>query len=107
MVEVKRIADGKEYIVGYTCMMAPCHSREQGKVFKMFQVYTGNKDIAGDIHFFECIRDKWIWIRDYSFINLNGDPKLLDTYDKIPSDEDIQFETFERLIFYSLCLVLK
>ena len=102
MEEIRSFAENEEYIVGYTCMMAPCHNREQGKVFKMLQVYTGDKEIAGDIHFFECVRDKWIWIRDYSFINLNGDPRLLNAYDNIPRFEEVQFKTFERLIFYSL-----
>lgn len=104
MEKIIRKVDNKNYLVGYTSMMAPCHEREQGKVFKMFQVYSEDEDIAGDIHFFEYKAGSWVWIRDYSFINLSGDPRLLDTYDRIPKTEEIYFETFERLIFYTLHL---
>jgi len=104
MEVIKRKVDDRDYIVGYTCMMAPSHPREQGKVFKMFQVHIEDSKQMGDLHFFEFVADKWIWIRDYSYINLNGSTSLLDTYDNIPHGEMVEFETFERLVFYALYL---
>ena len=95
--KITRKVNGEEYTVGYTCMMAPTHEREKSKVFKMLQVHSSN-----DIHFFECINDRWILIPDYSFINLSGNEKLIDTYMSLPRNESIDFETFERLIFYCL-----
>lgn len=95
--KITKKVNGEEYIIGYTCMMAPTHTREKTKVFKMFQVYS-----TQDVHFFECINDKWILIPDYSFVNLEGNERLLDTYMNLPRIESIEFATFERLIFYCL-----
>lgn len=95
--KIIRKVNGEEYIIGYTSMMAPTHTREKSKVFKMLQVHSSD-----DIHFFECINDKWILIPDYSFVNLSGNERLLDTYMNLPRNEDVDFETFERLVFYCL-----
>jgi hypothetical protein len=97
MEVIKRTVEGKDYIVGCSCMMAPCHVREKGKVFKMLRVHH-----TEDVHFFECINDKWILIPEFSFINLYGNERLIDAYMNLPRDEEIEFDTFVRLVFYSL-----
>lgn len=100
--KITKEINGEEFTIGYTCSMAPCNLLKSGKVFKMFRVYSLDPLEEGDIHFFECVDDKWILVPDYSFVNLSGNQRLIDAYMNLPRGENIEFDTFVRLVFYAL-----
>lgn len=100
--KITREINGEKFTVGYTCNMAPCSLLKSGEVFKMFKVFSTDPLEEGDIHFFECLDDKWILIPDYSFVNLSGNQRLIDAYMNLPRGEQIELETFVRLVFYAL-----
>lgn len=94
--------NNEDYLLGWTSIMAPSCQSANGKVYKMFEVHTLHPLQQGDIHLFEYIGEKWILMQDNSYINLEGNPRLITMYQNLPRNEDIEFETFIRLVFYEL-----
>jgi hypothetical protein len=101
---IRKYKNNEDYLLGVASMMAPTCQAFEGKILKMFRVHSFLPQEEGDIHFFEY-RDednKWILMPEMSFINREGNKKLIDLYQDLPRNEKIEFETFIRLIFYSL-----
>lgn len=94
--------NNEDYLLGWTSIMAPSCSSANGKVYKLLEVHTHHPLQQSDLHFFEYVEEKWILLQENSYINLEGDPRLIDMYQNLPRAEAIEFETFIRLIFYSL-----
>lgn len=93
-----------DYMLGYSSMMAPTCSQYQNKVLRMFEVHSFIEEQQGDLHFFEYKEhdDKWVLIPQMSLINLEGNERLIDTYMQLPKDEEVDYDVFLRLIFYTL-----
>lgn len=87
--------------IGYSAMMAPSNMREIGKAFKMLRLLSTDEN-EGDIHFFERKGDAWIFVPDYSFINLNGNQNLVDLYQVLPRSQNIDFYIFIEFIGQAL-----
>lgn len=92
----------EEIIIGYSSMMAPSSLCSTGKVYRMLRVLNPDIKEEGDLHFFEMKENRWLLNQELSFINLDGNQNLIDTYMNLPRNEEIEFETFIRIIFYSL-----
>lgn len=101
VIEIETV-DGLKKI-GYTSMMAPSNEKESNKVFKMLRLLSSDEK-EGDIHFFQRNGEAWVLAPDYSFINLNGNQKLLELYQNLPRNRNIDFCTFIELIARALCL---
>lgn len=104
---IRKYKDNEDYLLGVASIMAMApisQDFEGNKILKMFRVHSFLPQEEGDIHFFEY-RDednKWILLPEMSFINLECNNKLIDLYQDLPRNEEIEFEAFIRLIFYSL-----
>ena len=96
--------NNEDYLIGYVSMMAPTCDLSKGKVRKMLIVHSHHPFFQGDIHFFTYRKKdkKWILLTENSYVNLNGDPRLIRLYQDLPRNEEIEFETFIRLIFYAI-----
>lgn len=94
---IERQIKGEVYPIAMTSMMTPCNEREIGKVFMMCQLLAQQ-----DIHFFEKIGNRWILIPNYSFIKLDGHPKLIDLYQAMPRNVNIEFDAFILMICCAL-----
>ncbi len=90
-------------LIGYSTMMAPTNEKESNKVYKMLRLLSSDNQ-EGDIHFFVRKGDAWVLAPDYSFINLNGNQKLLDLYQNLPRSQKIDFYLFVELIAKVQCL---
>ena len=89
--------------IGYSAMMAPTRVKEMGKVFKMLRLISSTQQ-EGDIHFFERKGDAWIFAPEYSFVNLNGNPNLVNLYQSLPRNQNIDFYIFIEFVGQALCL---
>ncbi len=100
---MRELVKSGKMIIGYSTMMAPSNEKSSGKVYKMLRLLSTDQ-YEGDIHFFERKGNAWVLAPDYSFINLNGNQKLLDLYQNLPRSQAIEFYLFVELIAQALCL---
>ncbi len=100
---MRELVRSDKMLIGYSTMMAPTNKNESNKVYKMLRLLSTDQ-CEGDIHFFEKKGNTWILVPDSSFINLNGNQELLDLYQNIPRNQNIDFYLFVELISQVLSL---
>ncbi|MFA7272531.1 MAG: hypothetical protein WC044_01605 [Crocinitomicaceae bacterium] len=92
--KIIRPINGKDYLIGYTSMMAPTAHRETNRVFKMLRLVPKDSNLEGDIFFFEFDNDEWILLPDFGFVNLQDPHELIKLYSDISHKKRITFDAF-------------